>query len=136
MKILYKTLTVVMVVVSLLVCVAAVGYVTSPRFQTAARNCVVENTNPEFVEWVEVFQNQVGLIFVGTERERLESRLNHLRKTELFLEHKLSTEVTQTPWSRLIHGDHEKNLENIKSRVKSTKISLFWVKTKDKLKFW
>ena len=136
MKIFYKTLTIIMVVASLLICVAAVGYVMSPRFQTAVKNCVVENTNPEFVEWVEVFQNQLGVICVGTERERLESRLNHLRKTELFLEHKLSTEVPQTPWSRLIHGDHENNLKKVKSRVKSTKISLLWIKTKDVLKFW
>jgi len=136
MKILYKTLTVVIVVVSLLVCVAAVGYVMSPRFQTAARNCVVENTNPEFVEWVKVFQNQLGVIVSGNERERLESKLNHYKELELALEEKISVEVNQTPWSRMIHGNYKEQLKRVKSMKGSVKISLIVLKIKDKLRFW
>jgi cell shape-determining protein MreC len=136
MKILYRSLTVVMVVVSLLVCAAAVGYVMSPRFQMASKNYVVENTNPEFVEWVEVFQNQLGVIVSGNERERLESKLNHYKELELALEEKIFKEVNQTPWSRMIHGNYKEQLKRVKSTKGSVKISLLWVKTKDKLKFW
>ena len=129
-------MTVIMVVASLLICAAAVGYVMSPRLQMLAKDCVVENTNPEFVKWVEDFQNQLGLIVVGNERERLESKLNHYEEIELALKEKISVEVNQTPWSRMIHGNYKEQLKKVKSIKGDIKFDLFVAKVKDKLIFW
>lgn len=136
MKIIYKTITVIMVVASLLICGAAVRYVILLKPQTVAKDCVAENTNQEFVKWVEDFQNQLGVIVVGTERERLESKLNHYEGMELALKEKISVELNQTPWSRMIHGNYKEQLKKVKSIKGDIKFDLFMVKVKDKLRFW
>jgi len=136
MKMVNKIITVIMVVGALLVGATAVGYVISPRFRMVVKDYVVENTNPEFVKWVEDFQNQLGLIVVGNERERLESKLNHYEEIELALKEKISVEVNQTPYSRMIHGNYKEQLKKVKSIKGDIKFDLFVAKVKDKLIFW
>jgi len=136
MKTIYRMITVIMVSVAVLVCLAAVGYIASPRFNTAVNGYVKVTASPEFVEWTEEFQNKLGVIVAGTKLERLESKLSHYEEMELALKEKISNEGNQTPWSRMIHGNYKDQLKKTKSIKGDIKFDLFVAKVKDKLIFW